>query len=64
MRPPVFDHFTVPDAHFFLVLTPRHSVEGGLRLLKCRGALRAHAGAPERLLAYEKEVNEGFIKTA
>jgi hypothetical protein len=38
---------------------------GHLRLPQRHGAFQAHAGAPsvKKLLAYEKEVNEGFAKT-
>jgi glutathione S-transferase len=62
-----FDHFTAPDAHFLGVLPPRHPLEVDLADFSNVTAHFKHMQerpSVKKLLAFEKEVNEGFAKTA
>ena len=62
-----FDHFTAPDAHFFWCC--RRATQLGVGLADFPNVTAHFQRMQERpsvkkLLAYEKEVNEGFAKTA
>jgi glutathione S-transferase len=62
-----FDHFTAPDAHFFWCC--RRATQLGVGLADFSNVTAHFQRMQERpsvkkLLAYEKEVNEGFAKTA
>jgi len=62
-----FDHFTAPDAHFFWCC--RRATQLGVGLSDFANVTAHFQRMQERpsvkkLLAYEKEVNEGFAKTA
>jgi glutathione S-transferase len=62
-----FDHFTAPDAHFFWCC--RRATQLGVGLSEFANVTAHFQRMQERpsvkkLLAYEKEVNEGFAKTA
>ena len=62
-----FDHFTAPDAHFFWCC--RRATQLGVSLSDFPNVAAHFKRMQERasvkkLLAYEKEVNEGFAKTA
>ena len=62
-----FDHFTAPDAHFFWCC--RRATQLGVGLSDFPNVTAHFKRMQERpsvkkLLAYEKEVNEGFAKSA
>ena len=62
-----FDHFTAPDAHFFWCC--RRATQLGVDISGFPNVMAHFKRMQERpsvkkLLAYEKEVNEGFAKTA
>ncbi len=62
-----FDHFTAPDAHFFWCC--RRATQLEVDISGCPSVATHFKRMQERpsvkkLLAYEKEVNEAFAKTA
>ena len=57
-----FDHFTAPDAHFFWCC--RRATQLGVDFSDFLNVAAHFKRMQERLLAFEKEVNEGFAKKA
>jgi glutathione S-transferase len=57
-----FDHFTAPDAHFFWCCG--RATQLGVGLSDFLNVAAHFKRMQERLLAFEKEVNEGFAKKA
>ena len=57
-----FDHFTAPDAHFFWCCG--RATQLGVGLSDFLNVAAHFKRMQEQLLAFEKEVNEGFAKTA
>ena len=57
-----FDHFIAPDAHFFWCC--RRATQLGVDLSGFPNVAAHFKRMQEQLLAFEKEVNEGFAKTA
>ena len=62
-----FDHFTAPDAHFFWCCRRATQLEvnlSGFPNVVAHFKRMQERPSVKKLLAYEKEVNEGFAKTA
>jgi len=62
-----FDHFTAPDAHFFWCCRRATQLEvdlSGFPNVMAHFKRMLERPSVKKLLAYEKEVNEGFAKTA
>ena len=62
-----FDHFTAPDAHFFWCCRRATQLEvdiSGFPNVAAHFKRMQERPSVKKLLAYEKEVNEGFAKTA
>ena len=62
-----FDHFTAPDAHFFWCCRRATQLEvdiSGFPSVMAHYKRMQERPSVKKLLAYEKEVNEGFAKTA
>ena len=62
-----FDHFTAPDAHFFWCCRRATQLEvdiSGFPSVMAHYKRMQERPSVKELLAYEKEVNEGFAKTA
>ena len=62
-----FDHFTAPDAHFFWCCRRATQLGAGLSdfpNVTAHFERMQERPSVKKLLAYEKEVNEGFAKTA
>jgi glutathione S-transferase len=61
-----FDHFTAPDAHFFWCCRRATQLEvdiSGFPSVAAHFKRMQERPSVKKLLAYEKEVNEGFAKT-
>jgi glutathione S-transferase len=62
-----FDHFTAPDAHFFWCCRRATQLDvdiSGFPSVMAHFKRMQERPSVKQLLAYEKEVNEGFAKTA
>jgi hypothetical protein len=61
------DHFTAPDAHFFWCCRPATQLGVeilGFPIVTAHFKRMLERPSVKKLLAYEKELNEGFAKTA
>ncbi|MBM4296938.1 MAG: hypothetical protein FJ143_04290 [Deltaproteobacteria bacterium] len=62
-----FDHFTAPDAHFFWCCRRATQLEvdiSGFSNVTAHFKRMLERPSVKKLLAYEKEVNEAFAKSA
>ncbi len=62
-----FDHFTAPDAHFFWCCRRATQLKvdiSGFANVAAHFKRMQKRPSVKKLVAYEKEVNEGFAKTA